>query len=155
MDSRILGNVCNTTKEVLVTDIVAPTGEIEKREGGKGGTFVGHSNGGGLALLILTKGLAKAQGLALVAAITNFGWLNVPETTKEQFDDYRRGVYWNWFKMDPWFLIRNLIHLHPEPPLSSDKLVHNAFFSQAFPQEKVRESVDICIRMKVWQGRLV
>ncbi len=42
--------------------------------------------------------------------------------------------------MDPWFLIRNLIHLqHPKSPLSSDKLVHNAFFSQAFPQEKVRE----------------
>ncbi|KAF7512352.1 hypothetical protein GJ744_001920 [Endocarpon pusillum] len=114
-----------TTKDTLATDLVAAIEEIERREGAKRVVLVGHSSGGGLSQLVLSKGLAKAQGLALVAAIPNFG---------------ARGVYWNWFKMDPWFLIRNLIHLqHPRSPLSSDTLVHNAFFSQAFPQDKVRE----------------
>lgn len=42
--------------------------------------------------------------------------------------------------MDPWFVIRNLLHLqHPRSPLSSDTLVYNAFFGPAFPRDKVRE----------------
>lgn len=41
--------------------------------------------------------------------------------------------------MDPWFVIRNLLHLqHPRSPLSSDTLVHNAFFGPATPRDKVR-----------------
>jgi pimeloyl-ACP methyl ester carboxylesterase len=49
-------------------------------------------------------------------------------------------VYWNWFKLDPWFMIRSILHFqHPKSPVSSDTLVHAAFFSQAFPLDKVRE----------------
>ena len=62
-----------TTKDILATDVVAAIKEIERREGGKRVVLVGHSSGGGLSQLILSKGLAKAQGLALVAAIPNFG----------------------------------------------------------------------------------
>jgi pimeloyl-ACP methyl ester carboxylesterase len=61
------------TKDVLATDVVAAIKEIERREGGKKVVLVGHSSGGGLSQLILSNGLAKAQGLALVAAIPNFG----------------------------------------------------------------------------------
>jgi pimeloyl-ACP methyl ester carboxylesterase len=50
------------------------------------------------------------------------------------------GVYRNWFKNDPWFLVRSYAHLmHPRSPLSSTPLVHSAFFSQACPEENVRE----------------
>jgi pimeloyl-ACP methyl ester carboxylesterase len=62
-----------TTKDNVATDVVAAIEEIEKREGGKRVVLVGHSSGGGLSQLILTRGLAKVQGLALVAAIPNFG----------------------------------------------------------------------------------
>lgn len=62
-----------TTKDIMATDVVAAIEEIEGREGGQRVVLVGHSAGGGLSQLILTKGLAKVQGLALVAAIPNFG----------------------------------------------------------------------------------
>lgn len=62
-----------TTKETLATDVVAAIEEIQRREGGERVVLVGHSSGGGLSQLILSKGLAKVQGLALVAAIPNFG----------------------------------------------------------------------------------
>jgi hypothetical protein len=42
--------------------------------------------------------------------------------------------------MDPWFLIRSIFHLqHPRSALSSNTLIYNAFFGQAFPREKVGE----------------
>jgi pimeloyl-ACP methyl ester carboxylesterase len=62
-----------TTKDDVATDVVAAINEIEKREEGKRVVLVGHSAGGGLSQLILSNGLAKAQGLALIAAIPNFG----------------------------------------------------------------------------------
>jgi pimeloyl-ACP methyl ester carboxylesterase len=41
--------------------------------------------------------------------------------------------------MDPWFVVRNLLHLqHPKSPLSSDTLVYNAFFGPTFPRHKVQ-----------------
>ena len=61
------------TKDVLAADVVAAIKEIERREGGESIVLVGHSSGGGLSQLILSKGLAKVQGLALTAAIPNFG----------------------------------------------------------------------------------
>jgi pimeloyl-ACP methyl ester carboxylesterase len=42
--------------------------------------------------------------------------------------------------MDPWMLLRNLLHLHhPRSALSSDTLVGNAFFGHKFPQDQVRD----------------
>lgn len=61
-----------TTKDILATDVIAAIEEIERREGQKV-VLVGHSSGGGLIQLILSKGLAIARGLALVASIPNFG----------------------------------------------------------------------------------
>jgi alpha-beta hydrolase superfamily lysophospholipase len=62
-----------TTKDDLAIDVVAAINEIEKREEGKRVVLVGHSSGGGLSQLILSNGLAKAQGHALISAIPNFG----------------------------------------------------------------------------------
>jgi hypothetical protein len=47
----------------------------------------------------------------------------------------------NWLKFDPWFLPRMLLrHLgHPMSPLSSTRLVKQAFFSSAYPTYKVRD----------------
>ncbi len=57
---------------------------------------------------------------------------------KELTNFCRREVHWNWFKMDPWSVARNVFHLqHPRSPLSSDTLVHSTFFSQKFPRQKV------------------
>jgi len=51
------------------------------------------------------------------------------------------GVYLNWMRLDPWFLVRAYCkHFgHPRSPLSSTALVHRVFFSHAFPVQEVRE----------------
>lgn len=87
--------------------------------------MVGHSAGGGLAQAILASGAVQTSGLALVGAIPSFGSLD---------------MYWNWLKHDPWFPFRSSLHLqHPTSPLSTDELVHGAFFSRQFPVSKVQE----------------
>ena len=86
--------------------------------------IVGHSSGGGLAQSLLSGSSpdnlrTKASGLCLVGAITSWG----------SYD-----LYWNWWKHDPWFPLRSLLHLqHPNSPLSTDQLVHAAFFGHNFP----------------------
>lgn len=62
-----------TMKEVLATDVVAAIEAIEQREEGRRVVLIGHSSGGGLSQLILSEGLAKVQGLVLMAAVPNFG----------------------------------------------------------------------------------
>lgn len=51
------------------------------------------------------------------------------------------GVYLNWMRLDPWFLVRSYFkHFgHPRSPLSSTALVHKVFFSHASPVQAVRE----------------
>jgi hypothetical protein len=49
-------------------------------------------------------------------------------------------VYWNWFKLDPWFMLRSLVHSqHPRSPLSSTPLVQTAFFGHEFERRAVVE----------------
>jgi pimeloyl-ACP methyl ester carboxylesterase len=84
---------------------------------------VGHSSGGGLLQYALARGVIKARALVLLDAIPHFG---------------SYGVYWNWLKTDPWFPLRNMVHFqHPTSPLSSDRLVHQAFFGHKYPMENV------------------
>ena len=86
---------------------------------------VGHSSGGGLLQYALARSVIKARALVLLDAIPHFG---------------SYGVYWNWLKTDPWFPLRNLVHFqHPTSPLSSDRLVHQAFFGHKYPMENVPE----------------
>ncbi|KAH7395560.1 Alpha/Beta hydrolase protein [Cadophora sp. MPI-SDFR-AT-0126] len=76
--------------------------------------LVGHSAGGGLTQFALSEGLVRVGG-----------W----------------RCYWNWFKMDPWFVPRYYIRdiWHPRSPLSSTTLVHQAFFSPSYPVSEVRK----------------
>lgn len=87
--------------------------------------FVGHSSGGGLLQYLLANSRLQARALCLVDAIPLFG---------------SYGVYWNWFKTDLLFPLRSWLHLqHPTSPLSSDRLIRQAFFGRRFPQELVSE----------------
>ncbi|KAH8592069.1 Alpha/Beta hydrolase protein [Bisporella sp. PMI_857] len=86
--------------------------------------LVGHSAGGGLVQYFLDRGKYTVGGLVIVAGFPCFGGY---------------GVYWNWFKHDPWFVPRYYIRdlWHPRSPLSSTTLVHGAFFSPEYPREQV------------------
>jgi len=67
---------------------------------------------------------------------TSLIWLRMIDT--DSFPRY--GVYWNWFKMDPWFAPRYYIRdlWHSRSPLSSTTLVHNAFFAPNCPRSIVK-----------------
>lgn len=109
----------------LAGDLVAAVRDVERREQGRECVLVGHSSGGGLVQYVLAQGMCRAVGMGLVAAIPNFGSL---------------GVYWNWFKTDPWFLGRSLVHCqHPRSPLSETRLVERAFFGHEMSKERVVE----------------
>ncbi|RDL37681.1 Uncharacterized protein BP5553_05114 [Venustampulla echinocandica] len=99
----------------------------------RGGNFssedlvlIGHSAGGGLSQYFLSQGMGEVGALVICAGFPNFGGL---------------GVYWNWFKNDPWFAPRYYIRdfWHSRSPLSSTTLVHRAFFSPEFPREEVKK----------------
>jgi len=88
--------------------------------------LVGHSAGGGLTQFALSKGLVRVGGYVCMAGFPGFGgW----------------RCYWNWFKMDPWFVPRYYIRdlWHPRSPLSSTPLVHQAFFCPLYPVSEVRK----------------
>ncbi|KAH9213717.1 Alpha/Beta hydrolase protein [Leptodontidium sp. 2 PMI_412] len=87
--------------------------------------LVGHSAGGELTQFLLSEGMRKVGGYVCMAGFPSFGgW----------------GVYWNWFKMDPWFVPRYYLRdfWHPRSPLSSTSLVHQAFFSPSYPVSDVK-----------------
>ncbi|KAL8882271.1 MAG: hypothetical protein Q9198_000702 [Flavoplaca austrocitrina] len=109
----------------LAKDVRYAWDEVLRRENGRLPVLVGHSSGGGLAQYVLSEGLVRVEALVLCGAVPGFGAL---------------GVYWNWAKLDPWFLIRSYLHLmHPRSPLSSIDLVQQAFFSPQFPRAKVEQ----------------
>ena len=100
---------------------------------------VAHSAGGALLQYILSEGLhslpdpkktdsqAYAIGrIGLLGVIPCYGAL---------------GVYWNWVKLDPFYPLRMyLFHLgHPRSPLSTTRLVKQAFFCDECPDKRVRE----------------
>ncbi|CZS95248.1 uncharacterized protein RAG0_04984 [Rhynchosporium agropyri] len=88
--------------------------------------LVGHSAGGGMIQDLLSQGMGKVGGLVIMAGFPNFGgW----------------RVYWNWFKMDPWFIPRYYVRdlWHSRSPLSSTTLVHQAFFCPSYPVSEVKK----------------
>lgn len=117
--------VWQTSIDELADDLVAAFNEVTEREGEEC-LIVAHSSGGGLAQYVLCKGLITARGLALVGAVPHWG--NV-------------GIYFNWFRrIDPFFSLRSLFHaFHPNSPYSTPRLVRNAFFGPAYPEDKVGE----------------
>ncbi|KAF4556254.1 Hypothetical protein D9617_1g081300 [Elsinoe fawcettii] len=117
-----------TTKRMLADDIVTGVRHVEKLllqqdKHESEVVLVAHSNGGGLSQLALNDGSIQVRGLALLDATPPSGLF---------------GVYWNWFKADPWFPVRVYYHLfHSRSPLSSTALVKNAFFCDEYPIDKV------------------
>ncbi|KAI9021782.1 Alpha/Beta hydrolase protein [Hyaloraphidium curvatum] len=113
-----------TTANMLAEDVAAAAKDAEAAEGSPP-VLVGHSSGGGLVQWVLGNGMARAKAMVLVGAVPHFGSM---------------GVYRNWFRLDPWFMTRSLLHLqHPRSPLSSTRLVKAAFFGPTFPDAEVRE----------------
>lgn len=93
-----------------------------KFEHGSEPVLVGHSAGGALTQYVLLNRMATTRGLCLLDAVPHFGGY---------------GAYWNWMKMDPWLLLRNLFSAgHPTSPLSQPSLVHRAFFGPHYPGAK-------------------
>jgi pimeloyl-ACP methyl ester carboxylesterase len=116
-----------TSKYTLAPDLVAGIKHVESLHPSQRVILGGHSSGGGLSQLVLSDPRfdVKVAGLALVAAIPPFGSM---------------GVYWNWFKLDPWFMVRSWVHMqHPRSPLSSTQLVWGAFFGNEMDEDGVRE----------------
>ncbi|KAK4152892.1 Alpha/Beta hydrolase protein [Chaetomidium leptoderma] len=104
-----------TTKRMLADDVLAGLRWVQEREGGREVVLAGHSSGGGLAQLILSEKEARVKGLVLVAAAPGNG---------------SDRAYQSWMKLDPWFLLRMILHLgHPNSPLSHPALTKRAFFS--------------------------
>lgn len=117
--------VWGTRLDACAEDLIACIEYAQRDARSQQLAVVGHSSGGGLLQYLLANSRLQARALCLVDAIPHFG---------------SYGVYWNWFMTDPWFPLRSWLHLqHPTSPLSSDRLVKQAFFGKLFPQEMVPE----------------
>lgn len=120
-----LDMVYRTSLESCVEDLRACFEHAKQDARSDDLVVVGHSSGGGLLQYALAQNVIKARALVLLDAIPHFG---------------SYGVYWNWLKTDPWFPMRNVVHFqHPTSPLSSDRLVHQAFFGHKYPMEKIAD----------------
>ncbi len=52
----------------------------------------------------------------------------------------RLPVYMNWWRLDPWFTIRMMLHgWHSNSPLSHPFLMKRVFFSDGYPDDKLAE----------------
>lgn len=114
-----------TPRSALAQDVVDAIRWTQQREQGAGLVLVGHSSGGGMLQGILSDGTVRASGLVLVAAVPGFGSM---------------GVYINWWRQDPLFTLRMMLHgWHPNSPLSHPALIKNIFFSDAVSDAYVLE----------------
>ncbi|KAF2166760.1 hypothetical protein M409DRAFT_54550 [Zasmidium cellare ATCC 36951] len=115
--------VFNTSLDGITSDLVACMNHAQELNVNQSMTIVAHSAGGGLAQYALAKGLIRARALCLVDAVPHYGMAD---------------LYWNWFKHDPWFPLRSLLHLgHPSSPLYTPALVQGAFFGSKFDSRDV------------------
>ncbi|KAH7320081.1 Alpha/Beta hydrolase protein [Stachybotrys elegans] len=116
--------VYGTSRRMLADDLVAGIRWVQDREDSEV-VLVGHSSGGGLGQDVLSQGLVTVKGLALLGAVPAFGSM---------------GVYMNWARVDPWFLIRMLLHgWHPNSPLSHPMLIKRIFFGEDIGDAQVAE----------------
>ncbi|KAI5458565.1 Alpha/Beta hydrolase protein [Mariannaea sp. PMI_226] len=114
--------VFGTTRRMLSDDLVAGIQWVQVRENSQV-VLVGHSSGGGLSQGILSEGRVDVKALALLGAVPAYGSM---------------GVYMNWSRLDPWFMVRLMLHaFHPNSPLSHPILTHRAFFGDRFPMSAV------------------
>ena len=100
--------------------------------------------------------IAHSAGGALLQYILSEGLHSSPDPKKTEAQEYVVGrvgflgvlpchgslePYWNWIKLDPFGPLRMyLLHFgHPRSPLSSTRLVKQAFFCDDCPDERVGE----------------
>eukprot|EP01113_Clastostelium_recurvatum_P038498 TRINITY_DN5775_c0_g1_i1.p1 TRINITY_DN5775_c0_g1~~TRINITY_DN5775_c0_g1_i1.p1 ORF type:complete len:382 (+),score=81.41 TRINITY_DN5775_c0_g1_i1:131-1276(+) len=135
-----------TSKYQLSLDIVAGL-QYVSRAHSRDVVLIGHSNGGALCQYVISNNMhhlnnsnktlssssspssppsvVNISKLVLLCAGPCYGLL---------------GVYINWAKLDPCFFFRVMWHLgNPRSPLSSTRLVHNAFYCPEFPDERVKD----------------
>ncbi|KAM5345815.1 hypothetical protein ACJ41O_011676 [Fusarium nematophilum] len=111
-----------TSRRALSDDLVAAIEWVQAREDSEV-VLAGHSSGGGLSQGILGEGRVNVRALALLGAVPAYGSM---------------GVYVNWWRLDPWFAVRLVLHLwHSNSPLSHPKLTQRAFFGDSFPLSSV------------------
>ncbi|KAF2428921.1 alpha/beta-hydrolase [Tothia fuscella] len=120
-------NMYFTTKRAFAEDLIEGVRFVREKEG-RDVVLAAHSAGGALSQYALSEGIGdvRVEGLALLGAIPAYG---------------SADVNWNWMKNDPWMVIRMFFkHFgNPMSPLSSTRLVKNAFFCDDCPNEKVAE----------------
>jgi pimeloyl-ACP methyl ester carboxylesterase len=111
--------VYRTSLDACVVDLRACFEYAIKDAGSDDMVVVENSDGGGLLQYALDSGVVEARALGLLNAVSHFG---------------SYGVYWNRLKTDLWLPLRSLMHFqHPTSPLSSDRLIHRAFFGHVYP----------------------
>ena len=135
-------NMLFTSQYQMALDVTAGIRHVIDRhryEGRPDIVPIAHSAGGALLQYILSEGLHSPPDpkktdsqeyvvgrIGLLGVIPYFGSV---------------GIYWNWVKLDPFYPLRMyLFHFgHPRSPLSSTRLVKQAFFCDECPDERVRE----------------
>lgn len=131
-----------TSKHQMALDVTAGIRHVidkHRNEGRPEIVPVAHSAGGGLLQYILSEGLHSPSDSkktdSQAYAVGRIGLLGVIPCYGSV------GVYWNWVKLDPFYPLRMyLFHFgHPRSPLSSTRLVKQAFFCDECPDERVRE----------------
>ena len=130
-----------TSQHQMALDVVAGIRYVidkHRNEGRPDIVPVAHSAGGALLQYILSEGLhslpdpKKTDSEAYV--VGRIGLLGVIPCYGSL------GVYWNWVKLDPFYPLRMyLFHFgHPRSPLSTTRLVKQAFFCDECPGLRVR-----------------
>lgn len=131
-----------TSQHQMALDVTAGIRHIvdkHRNEGRPDIVPVAHSAGGALLQYILSEGLCSPPDPKKTDSQTymvgRVGLLGVIPCYGSG------GVYWNWVKLDPFYPLRMyLFHFgHPRSPLSSTRLVKQAFFCEECPDERVRE----------------
>jgi len=131
-----------TSQHQMALDVTAAIRHVvdkHRSEGRPEIVPIAHSAGGALLQYILSEGLHSPPDpkktdsqtyvvgrIGLLGVIPCYGSL---------------GVYWNWAKLDPFYPLRMYVfHFgHPRSPLSSTRLVKQAFFCDECPDARVRE----------------
>jgi pimeloyl-ACP methyl ester carboxylesterase len=131
-----------TSQHQMALDVTAGIHHVidkHRNEGRPNIVPVGHSAGGALLQYILSEGLHSSPDPGKTDSQTyvvgRVGLLGVIPCSGSA------GIYWKWVKVDPSYPLRMyLFHFgHPRSPLSSTRLVKQAFFCDECPDERVRE----------------
>jgi pimeloyl-ACP methyl ester carboxylesterase len=138
-----------TSRGAIGKDLVAGMEEAERMEGERRNSeerirmvLISHSAGGALSQYVMSRGLVKAQGFCMFAAVPGFG-----SYVQSFFGKIQRGNMltfgerWSCYKF---WLLTAPIHFyyrffHSRYLLATTKQVHDAFFSPSTPTSTIKE----------------